>query len=646
MKKTADHSAGRSCLFAGILALMIGSCTKSPILPSSENEAMLTAYCSDCKYLESIYSDTLEHPSLSGEKIQNPYTIANMTEAYAEAYGHAPGKPLQISHLYVRFTPMDYVQLAALEETDLDFHDQPLDQKTVTEGGLLAQNAKPVEGLTQLYAVVPAGYRLPVSIPYTILESMFIPDDDKKWEDAALKRTGNLDDAYEQLKPSPLAGELRREPVMPIPDNNGALSDGGVSWAANHPSGRIMVRNMLATRHDGNPIIDAQVVVRRLFKVERMRTDANGAFACKKYFRNKYTIIIKFKNELARVSRSRPWNFVEQYFPIKVNFGKWSNLDKGHVFMIEHPTVAGTIATSQWCAAITFDGVQDHRAMSEAMGIGAPPKGLNILLCSKTGAGHGNTFMLNKMIETGLAPKIVEGLVPSTLAFFSPGAATASIDAMMAFKARAADIRYGYGEDPEFLTTDRYSELVYHELSHAAHYGQVGNDWWLQLGVSEAINSGDGYYGDGNTRFAPRIALAEGWAFFLGHFMADREWGMESTAFPEQGSFKKNSDLLTFESVGEMSSHAHFLEAFAPARKEDPDRWIPKGLFWDLMDGPTESFQDSHVVDQVSGLTPEQMFRMLTPDVKSMLDYKTSLLRWYGKGQKAEIIDLLRYYGY
>ena len=646
MKNASRHrnSPGIYTLIFFLFALI--SCKKERVVIPNEYPGAAKPSCMDCEYLQSIYQDSAEHPTLQGAVLQNPYTISNMTAAYADAFGRSPDKPLSVTHLYVRFSPDNYAQLARLEEDVADLFDHPLDRYLLSEGDLTTPSAAAGPGIHDYYTVISAGTPLPAGIPHQVLASMHIPDNEPEWEDAALRRTGNLDDGAERLKPSSGTANLHLEPVEPIPDNNGALVDDGSAWAANHPSGRILVRNALRTLHDGSPVTDAQVVVRRLFKVEHVRTDANGAFACKKYFRNKYTIIVKFKNDLARVSRSRPWNIIEQFFPIKINFGKWSKLDKGHVFIVEHPAAAGTIATSQWCAAITHNGVQEHRAMSLAIGVGLPPMGLNILLCSKTGAGHGNTFMLNKMMETGLAPKIIEGIVPSTLSFFSPGAATASIETIEAFKARAADIRYGYGSDPEFLTTDRYCELVYHELSHAAHYGQVGNDWWLQLGVSEVVNTGDGFYGDANTRFAPRIALAEGWAYFMGHFLADMKWGKESMPFPEQGSFKKNKDLLTFSSVGEMSSHIHFIEAFDPIRREDPDRWIPKGLFWDFIDGPFETFPESQVVDHVSGLTPAQLFRVMTPDVKSMLDYKTSLTRWYGKDQKDEIVTLMAGYGY
>ena len=54
-------------------------------------------------------------------------------------------------------------------------------------------------------------------------------------------------------------------------------------------------------------LTNVKVVIRRLFKVEKVYTDANGVFNSKKYFRNKYTILVKFKNNLSRIARMRPW---------------------------------------------------------------------------------------------------------------------------------------------------------------------------------------------------------------------------------------------------------------------------------------------------------------------------------------------------
>src|SRR5207344_1481580 len=132
-------------------------------------------------------------------------------------------------------------------------------------------------------------------------------------------------------------------------------------------------------------------------------------------------------------------------------------------------------------------------------------KGLNIMLSSKKGSGHGNTYMLNKLLHSSIAYNASEELIPGLLVLWSPIGAGLAFLGMEAFKARSPDIKYGYGGDPKFLTTDRYDELVYHELSHAGQYSQVGNNWWLKLGIAESKNPGTGFYGDCCTHYSFRI---------------------------------------------------------------------------------------------------------------------------------------------
>jgi hypothetical protein len=463
-------------------------------------------------------------------------------------------------------------------------------------------------------------------------------------EDEALRRTNNLDDDPANLHGYPQWNELPQKKNENLPRNpaNTLTAD-----CRDHPAGSILVQNELTNDHEFRAVKHVKVVVRRLFKVERVYTDDNGEFRCKKYFRNKYTILVKFKNDLARVARMRPWAIHEQFFPIKINFGKWSNLDCLHPFLISHPANAGTLAASHWCAAITFNGVREHRLMCMEEQVGVPPKDLNIMLSSKKGAGHGNTYMLNKLLQTSIASNASEDLIPAVLLLWSPITAGLSFLGIEAFKARSPDIKFGYGADAEFLTTDRYDELVYHELSHAGQYSQVGNNWWLQLGIAESKNPGSGFYGDCCTHYSFRIALAEGWAYFMGHYLSDKKWKLKSTSFPEQGSFNLRQNFLYFSSQNGISSHIYFLESYNPRRSIDPDRWIPKGLFYDLCDSSGEKYPDaSGIYDDVSGFTIEQLYKAMRPDVESIIDFKYQLLKANKDNQHAAVMKLFAQYGY
>jgi hypothetical protein len=269
------------------------------------------------------------------------------------------------------------------------------------------------------------------------------------------------------------------------------------------------------------------------------------------------------------------------------------------------------------------------------------------MLSSKKGSGSGNTYMLNKILKSNEAAPLTQSLITAVTALWSPISAGLFFLAGEAYKQRSPDIKFGYGGDPSFLTTDRYSELVYHELSHASHYSQVGTSWWLKLGIAENKNPGSGTYGECCTNYAPCIALAEGWAYFFGHYLADKQWKQNSTPFPEQGDLTVMSNLMFFSNQNNLSSHLHFLESFDPKRQLDPNNWIPKGLLYDLIDPDHEMFPGANRVDdKVSGYSCSQIYRAMQSDIESMNDFMQRLFELSNNRQREETVSLFRQYGY
>jgi len=79
----------------------------------------------------------------------------------------------------------------------------------------------------------------------------------------------------------------------------------------------------------------------------------------------------------------------------------------------------------------------------------------------------------------------------------------------------------------------------------------------------------------------------------------------------------------------------------------DPDRWIPKGIFYDLCDSDGEKFPDaSQITDEVSGYKVEHIFKAMRPDVESILEFKFRLLEENNDHQHALVLKLFAQYGY
>ena len=648
LRKTHSPRQFYQSLYIGILLIFLSACRKEAIIfPVDVNSNQSAAVCYDCDFLQQNYLDSNDHPTILGEEINNPYLLPVMKAAYRNVYGKDPGRLIKVTHNYIKFSPKNYRELSRLEEEDIELFDYPLHRALVSEGDYYIQPGKQVEDIPDYYSVVDVSYKMPGGISSVILNELFIPDNDPLLENEALRLTGNLNDGAEYVKDYTGSRELKN--LYPDPGDGGANDVPGFSEnnsCGHYPSGKIAVQNELLTDRGYRPVTNVKVVIRRLFKVETAYTDANGAFRSEKYFRNKYTILVKFKNSLSRIARMRPWALHEQFFPIKINFGKWDKLDCGHEFRISHPAQTGKISTSHWCAAVTHNGIQEHRSMSSAENIAVPPGGLNIMLSQKQGSGNGNTYMLNKILVSDPLVIGIEVVITDVILFWSPAGAAISLVAMEAFKARSPDIKYGYGGDPDYLTTDRYCELVYHELSHASHYQVVGNDWWIAFGLAESKNDGPGFYGDCCTKYAPRIALAEGWSYFIGHYMADKKWGLQSTRFPEQGNLQSYENLLYFVTANEISSHIHFVESYDPHRTIDYSYWVPKGLFYDLYDPAVELFPENMIQDNVSGLSCRQLFEAMEKDIEGIDTYRNRLIEKNGLKNKESVIDLFRQYGY
>jgi len=85
-------------------------------------------------------------------------------------------------------------------------------------------------------------------------------------------------------------------------------------------------------------------------------------------------------------------------------------------------------------------------------------------------------------------------------------------------------------------------------------------------------------------------------------------------------------------------------------------KWIPSGLFKDLMDNKQNTIQlyDKsgktvllEGVDKVSGFTYRQLFNLLTDEVRSIPHLRDKIIRHYPhKNRNNEITNLFKYYGY
>ena len=89
------------------------------------------------------------------------------------------------------------------------------------------------------------------------------------------------------------------------------------------------------------------------------------------------------------------------------------------------------------------------------------------------------------------------------------------------------------------------------------------------------------------------------------------------------------------------------MKYFSPFRTIDPFRWIPDGLYYDMIDNRNDiQFARVPINDAVSGYTNQQFFNALQSDVKSVPAFKARLLLQNSNNQLSGVNQLFTSYHY
>lgn len=143
------------------------------------------------------------------------------------------------------------------------------------------------------------------------------------------------------------------------------------------------------------------------------------------------------------------------------------------------------------------------------------------------------------------------------------------------------------------------------------------------------------------------------WAYHMGHFLNDQKYGARSSEVFEQGFLYSNGQIQDRNrntlAVTSLNAHVNLLEDFSPLRTNDPNRWIPQGLYYDLFDNRNDRNAVPlriNLDDIVSGYTNQQFFNALDSDIKNLTDYRARLLSENGNNQATGVTSIFNFYGY
>ena len=112
-----------------------------------------------------------------GDKLEDPYTVANMQEALTKAYPTKAGRiQIEATDLYVRFLPADDGEMSLLKDLGLYLLDHPMDYSILREGDYYQDPSVGEEAITWQYAVVPKNFVFPPDIRYELLDECFFAE--------------------------------------------------------------------------------------------------------------------------------------------------------------------------------------------------------------------------------------------------------------------------------------------------------------------------------------------------------------------------------------------------------------------------------------------------------------------------------------
>lgn len=416
-----------------------------------------------------LSADAVEHGLIVlGDKLDDPYTVENMQAAVNSLYGTRAGRvDVAVTDLYVRFLPADEDQLARLTGAGLELMDHPMDYEIVREGDYYHDPSLDEDAITWQYAVVGKDFDFPADIRYEVLDECFLP------ENAATKSDGIDWRAVEEE-----AYRLTGNGFLPVPETRAA---------SRQPAGRITIVDPQANGGKPFGVAGVKVACNAFVKVGTAYTDRDGYYRMDKGFTSQVRYRLVFQNTAG--------------FSIGLNLvlvpASLSTLGQGDPSGMD-AVVTGTSDAALFRRCVVNNAAYDYirRCTEDDMDVKAPPKDLRIWIFKDLDASSTVMMHHGAIVEMTALDKYL-GWYKYLAKVFLP------------------DVTIGTRGRETYPAI--YASVV-HELAHASHYAQVGNDYWNRfIGyiATSFLTSGGVTYGSGTGKSAGYCEVGEMWAYFM-----------------------------------------------------------------------------------------------------------------------------------
>lgn len=635
-----------------LTVLLLQACKKDPLVGDAFEE---TATEEQGQNVFNISDQSTITRSGEGENIKtilgdlrnNPFTVEKMAQAHRNLYGSSLTE-MEATHLYIKFMPSSWEDMATLSSSDVFLLDFPLEYEIVEMGDYyqeIGDGSFPV-----LYTVVSLDFVFP-NVDYEIIERLYLDKSDPLLIAESFILTGNADEITSYV----FKGGLRHEDLImydgtPVeqaidepecpPGCEAVLILGGMGippeaweWDCDctpppqqtlnecgcpvfasrqrKPGGCVNVEDTeLSTPGTPTTFLGVRnvrvIAYDGYFNFDETETDEKGCWNIDDEYHGNAWFWIKYKNNRCKIrgTENNSHAFRQWLFPIVHYVGKlvgptYNNISVNYSMY----TASGSQAHRFWGAATVNNAVHEFHDYSATDLIAPPPNDLDIYI------GHGEVIGYAIMSVQNQLSASVGAAMGATTLWAGPFTWLTALHGWAVTMARLPDVFIG----TNYNNSDGLKQLAYHEIAHASHFNQVGSAYWRDLVTAEIIADG---HGDMNSDNAGLISVCESWAEYIGQLYADRTYG-GSNSIP-------NDWLITLERTrDETISH------------------VPVGLYHDLVDigeptyisgGATVSAcnQDGTgciiIPDAVSGFTNAQMFSCLTSGTFTVNDFRGCLI--------------------
>ena len=474
-----------------------------------------------------VYDDgagVLHDQIVLGEKLEDPYTVENMTKALQALYPtKASVVELVPTDNYVRLLPRSDADLRLLEEMGVQMLDHPLDYRIVQEGDYYHDSSLPDEDITWQYAVVPTDFYAPDWIECELLDECFIPG-----EHSTKSAPSWIDwDAVERT-----AFEITGNASMLTPRTKADAK-------AEYPAGRITI---VDTDYDMHPVglKGVKVTCNVFVKFARAFTDSEGYYEMEKSFTSDPRYRIEFTN---RKGFSQGINLIM----VK---GSVSTLGK-HKARGYNMCITKNSEEKLWRRAVINNAVYDYYegCVSNGVKIAAPPANLRIWSCG--------------LLEGSAAPMLQQGPVLDLDVFEAVLG-----DYLPIIRMFMPDVVLGLKNKDSYADIYR---VTTHEISHASHFMRVGAQYWdllIKHILMSYVTSGGITYGIGNEDYAGYCEVAEMWAYYVENALyrerygySDKFYGDKYWFSPQIFMYLDERGMNRFKLFAALTSDVHSRDA-------------------------------------------------------------------------------------